>query len=221
MTYRRLPSTLLAAVVIPVGLVLVGCAGDDEASIAGPGSGPTTSMEPDGTVPSVDDGDSPDDGQPVARRMERTIFELVNAERAERGIPPLEWDERLAEEARSWSREMADRGRLQHQDTEQLLAGLEGLDAVGENIFQSTGPVPAGQAHVGWMRSDSHRPNVLDEAFDRLGIGVFCGDDGATWATQRFGSTRGGAVPDPDRDVPPEQPIVGSDDQGSSCADGP
>jgi uncharacterized protein YkwD len=155
----------------------------------------------------------------TTRQMEQAIFEMVDAERAERGLPLLEWDEQLAGTARAWTSQMADRGVLEHQDPRDLLRSVEGFNGVGENIFQSTGPIPAGTIHVGWMRSDTHRSNVLEPGWERLGVGVVC-RDGETWATQHFGST-GGQRPDPGASPPPRDPIVGTGDDGPACPDGP
>ncbi len=164
-------------------------------------------------------GDPPDPGDADPQRaIERAIFDMVNEEREERGLPPLEWDDELARRARQWSAEMAAAGRLEHQDPEELQAAVSGYTALGENIFQSTGAVPAGRIHVGWMRSEGHRVNVLEPGFDRLGVGVVCGEDGGVWATQRFGRTAGADRPDLDRDVPPEEdPIVADEQEGPAC----
>lgn len=84
----------------------------------------------------------------VPRAMERDIFDRVNDERAERRLPPVAWDDRLAELARDWSREMAGTGQLRHQDLGAALQGgeVEGYASVGENVFSGTGPVTAGRS---------------------------------------------------------------------------
>jgi uncharacterized protein YkwD len=38
----------------------------------------------------------------------------------------------------------------------------------------------------GWMDSPGHRKNILEENFDKLGVGVSVGTDGAVYATQNF-----------------------------------
>ncbi len=50
--------------------------------------------------------------------LERRIHELVNEKRAERGLQPLAWDERLAEIARYHSRDMAERNYFEHHSPE-------------------------------------------------------------------------------------------------------
>ena len=38
----------------------------------------------------------------------------------------------------------------------------------------------------GWMNSPGHRKNILTSDFDKLGVGVSIGNDGAVYATQNF-----------------------------------
>jgi uncharacterized protein YkwD len=204
--FRRL--LLLIALAVGSATAVAACGEDDVQVPTG-----TTADAPDPGTP-------PDTGNDTEAGMERAIFDLVNDERRERGLEPFAWDDDLAGLAREWSRSMADDGNLEHQDSQAMLEAAEGLTAVGENIFRATGPVPASTIHVGWMRSDGHRANVLRPAFDRLGVGVHCAEDGAVWATQRFGRTSGGDRPDPTDDVPAEEPIVAEEGEGPSCPAG-
>jgi hypothetical protein len=167
---------------------------------------------PAGEPPAASSDDAPG-------AMEREIFERVNAEREERGLDPVAWDDTLAGLARDWSREMADSGRLRHQDLGTVIqeGEVEGYASLGENIFSGTGPVTAGRVHEGWMRSEDHRGNVLEPGWDRLGIGVVCTEDGSTWATQEFGRTRGADRPPLVRETPPEEPVVRDEPTGPSC----
>lgn len=180
-------------------------------------------------VPAPDDpfAEAPPAGEPPAasdaapeRAMERAIFDMVNEEREERGLSPLHWDQQLARRARQWSADMAAAGRLEHQDAQEMQEAVEGYTALGENIFQSSAPVAAGRIHVGWMRSEGHRVNVLRPGFDRLGVGVVCDETGEVWATQRFGRTAGADRPDLDGDVPPEEPVVAEAGEGPACSVG-
>jgi uncharacterized protein YkwD len=199
---RHLTSCLAVA-----ALVAAGCQVDQEVVVQEPDLGEAPEA---GTPPEEDDAEA-------ARRIERWIFDQVNEEREERGLAPLEWDEQLAQDARSWSESMAGEVGLEHDDLEEVFDDTEGFGSLGENISQSTAPVPAGRIHVGWMRSEGHRANVLAEEFDRLGVGVLCGDDGQTWATQRFGAT-GVQSGERSEEVPPEEPVVADEQAGPSCA---
>jgi uncharacterized protein YkwD len=164
--------------------------------------------------------EAPPAGEAGEEAIARDLFERTNDERRARDLEPVEWDEQLAELAEEWSREMADIG-LEHRelDMELIRDRLDGFVGVGENIFSATGPVPAGQAHVGWMNSDGHRANLLSPDWDRVGIGVHCAPDGAVYATQNFGRTTpaGGAPADMTEDVPPSEPVARPEVDGPTC----
>jgi hypothetical protein len=198
------------AILLTVLLVLTGCV-----VVGGgpPGSVVGESPPSPGTPP--DSGDGADGEGPMAR----AIFDRVNAEREHRGLRPVAWDEQLAQVAREWSRSMADTGRLEHQDVREVLGrdDLNGFVGLGENIFTSSRPVPAGVIHVGWMRSDGHRVNVLNPGWNRLGVGVFCAPDGSVWATQEFGRTTGAERPAVSSETPPAEPIARAEEDGPTC----
>jgi uncharacterized protein YkwD len=151
--------------------------------------------------------------------MARAVFDRVNDERRARGLSPVGWSDQLAAVARDWSATMAQTGRFEHQDIGQVLRSgdVEGLGAMGENIATVSGPVPAGVLHVGWMRSDEHRVNVLNPGFDRLGVGVVCAADGSVWATQEFGRTTSADLPAVSSETPPQEPITRAAEDGPGC----
>jgi uncharacterized protein YkwD len=162
----------------------------------------------------------PVDAATAQERIARDLFDRLNAERLERGLPPVGWDESLAALAQEWSQEMAVEDELRHRDLQPVLEErqLPGIVGVGENIFRATGPVPSGFAHVGWMRSDGHRANILQPGWDRVGIGVACRDDGAVFATQNFGRSAGAALPPLQQaDEPPPEPIARPEEDGPGC----
>lgn len=205
MTARHPP---LAVVVGLIALLLTGCV------VVGTAPSETgTESAPAPQSPPAEAAGSPED------QIARAVFDRVNAERTARGLEELAWNEELATVARDWSAEMAQRRQLQHQDMAALLQRqeLSGFQGLGENIFQATGPVPAGTIHAGWMRSDDHRVNVLNPGWDRLGIGVHCAEDGSVWATQEFGRTAGSDRPALASTTPPQEPIVRPEDDGPRC----
>lgn len=176
----------------------------------------------DDAAVTTEDRPSPGDGAggPVEQDMAREIFVRVNDERQRRGMPALQWNHELTRLARAWSEHLASIGRLEHRDINDLLGseGLEEYKALGENIFRATAPVPAGEIHVGWMRSDGHRRNVLQPGFDQIGIGVVCTPEGAVYATQEFGRLFDSDHPPMEDDLPPRQPIERAAETGPSCA---
>lgn len=213
---RRFPLVTL----LVVCLLLAGCGdGDGSVSVDTTVDVPQNDESPETTGPPETAAPPAADHADVERRMERVVFDLVNQERRERGLEPLAWDEQLAERAREWSRQMAEAGALEHQDPRQMLEQADELSGVGENIFRATGAVPASTVHVGWMRSEGHRVNVLRPEFDRLGVGFVCTEEGEVFATQRFGRSGPPAAGGTDEEeVPPEEPVVAEEGQGPSCA---
>jgi uncharacterized protein YkwD len=196
-----------AAAVWLSALLVSGCVVAESGPGAG-GAGPPPQSAPAGASTA-----------PAEERIARAIFDRVNAERAERGLAELDWNDALATVARDWSAEMASTGRFEHQDVAEVLdrEELAGFRGIGENIFTATAPVPAGAIHVGWMESDDHRVNVLNPGWNRIGIGVHCAPDGSVWATQEFGRTVDADVPDVVETAPPEQPIVRAEEDGPRC----
>ena len=198
----------LAAVAALLAALLSGCVAV-EVPVSGPAPEPAA---PTSTPP-------PAEASAAEQEMERDILDRVNAERAERGLAPVEWNEELAAVARSWSAEMARTGQLRHQDIGALLArdDLSDLQGIGENVFQATRPVPAGTIHAGWMRSDDHRVNVVNPGWNRLGVGLHCAEDGSVWATQQFGRSTGADRPAIASTTPPLEPLVHPEDEGPAC----
>lgn len=125
----------------------------------------------------------------AAEGHEAEVFELVNAERLERGIPALIWDSSLVPVARAHSEEMLQMGYFSHvsPNTGTLgdrlnAAGISFLSA-GENLAYA----PSVEiAHRGLMQSDGHRANILDASFERVGMGVIEAPDGTLMLTQVF-----------------------------------
>lgn len=203
------------AAVVAAVLTLAACSDDGPAAR----NGEPTVADPAVTDPAhtrLADTAPVDAGTPE-EQIAADLFERANDERRGRGLDPLEWNENLAQLAREWSEEMSTTGEFQHRDIDlDLVQGMDGLTGLGENIFSSTAPVPAGQAHEGWMRSPGHRANLLSPDWDLLGIGVVCAEDGGVYVTQNFGRTATRA-PEATQDPPPEEPIARPELDGPSC----
>lgn len=123
--------------------------------------------------------------------VEVRLAELVNAERARAGVPPLRLDVRLVAPARDWSTQMSGRGVLEH-DPGLASDTPPGAWASTENVGRTTNADAAGALHQAFMQSSQHRANILDERLTDFGTGVTVnGRD--TWVTQRFtaGSSAG------------------------------
>jgi len=132
----------------------------------------------------------------------RQLFALANQERTQRHLPPLEWSDALAEAARQHTEHMVERHELSHD-----LSGEPGVgarigaagarvSAYAENIGYAG---DAASVHSGWMHSAPHRANLLNGAYDAIGIAAFRVGD-ALWATEDF-ATRTRAISADDADV--------------------
>jgi len=106
---------------------------------------------------------------------ERQLFDLVNREREKAGLPKFEWDDHLADAARAHSKLLAENQDLSHQfegePPLQQRAGAAGarFSAVAENVAAA----PAVDvAHVSLMKSPGHRANILNAAYNTVGISI-------------------------------------------------
>ncbi len=118
--------------------------------------------------------------------LEERIIELVNRDRAGQGLAPLAFDEGLTVGARTWTERMASDGAPDGLAHDPDLRVPDGASVAGENVaYRTTEGDVASRLQAQFMRSDGHRRNVLDNSFDRIGVGVIH-SDGVTWVTQRF-----------------------------------
>lgn len=120
-------------------------------------------------------GDWPVLAQGPVSVAEQYLFQAANAERAQRGLPLLRWDEALYRAATSHAREMAARESISHQyPGEADVAGRAGgagarFSVVEENVAEAPDAVTV---HRAWMESHGHRENLLNPRMDRVGISV-------------------------------------------------
>jgi len=103
------------------------------------------------------------------------LFRLTNEARAQQGLDPLEWDERLAQIAAAHAEQMASHNQLSHQFPgeptvrQRVISTGMRSNTSGENVgFAAT----VDGIHDGWMNSPGHRRNILDARFNAIGIGV-------------------------------------------------
>jgi uncharacterized protein YkwD len=118
---------------------------------------------------------------------EKRVVELVNEERAERGLPALRVSGSLTKAARAHSRAMATvpffshmsrNGRTPGQRMQAAGYGAAGYRSwrVGENIAWGSGVWATAEATVhNWMKSPPHRRIILTAAFRDIGIGTASG----------------------------------------------
>jgi uncharacterized protein YkwD len=171
-----------------------------------PTSAPTTAGAPAGN-------------QSTAQKLASDLFDRLNAERRARGLAALDWDGDLARLAADWSAHMASTGDFSHRDLGAAGSqpGMGKFSALGENIAWVEGyPSMGNQLHVGWMKSEGHRANMLQRGFDSVGIAVVC-SGGRAWATQNFGRLDSSSAPSMSSTTPAEEPIVATRNDGVRC----
>jgi uncharacterized protein YkwD len=124
--------------------------------------------------------------------LERSMFGLLNADRAKEGLPPLAYDEEAADVARGHSLDMREGKFFAHESprTGALKDRLEKagilFSAARENLGEAS-DVETTQA--GLMKSPGHHANIMAKDVSRVGIGIVRGgvkDPRNILATQVF-----------------------------------
>jgi uncharacterized protein YkwD len=110
----------------------------------------------------------------------RSVFDLVNRERARTGLAPLAVEPRLAASATAYARVLSDWGRLSHVGpngstlvTRAEAAGFPFTVLEGEVLaWGNFGWTPEAMVRA-WLNSPPHRQDILGPAFSRAGIGCY------------------------------------------------
>jgi len=122
------------------------------------------------------------------------IFTLVNIERMKRGLNELFWDDEVAKIALGYSKKMAKENFFGHFDSNNQSvseraksAKLKYWSKIGENLFsiEQTEKFD-GFAVKNWMKSPTHRQNILDPEWTTSGIGIAESTSGEIFITQVF-----------------------------------
>ena len=125
---------------------------------------------------------------------ETQILALINRERDRKGLSQLFWNDRLADLAREYSGTMARENFFEHIDNngDSVMERaqherIRGWSKIGENLFMCSPTYDLPSLSVrGWMRSPSHRENILDPEWRTTGIGIAYARDGRTYITEVF-----------------------------------
>ncbi len=122
---------------------------------------------------------------------ESVIHDLINRERSRSRLAMLQWDDDLARVARNFSRQMARDGFFSHSDRQGRTviqrASRVSWSKIGENLFMAAGMDDITSFAVrGWMKSSTHRRNLLDREWTDTGIGIYRTRDNQIFVTQVF-----------------------------------
>ncbi len=111
---------------------------------------------------------------------EQYTIDLINAQRANVGLPPMARDETLMGIARSRVADMVARGYTGHNDPvtgaalgRDMILGT-GYRLAGENWYGTrTGPPGTGEVAMNWFMTDAlHANSILSVNFTRVGVGI-------------------------------------------------
>ncbi len=132
----------------------------------------------------------------IVTQEELRFVELVNEERASRGLQQLTIDPLLVRVARGHSREMAEKGYFDHHSPtpgretalDRYLAAAKRRPSwalIGENLFYCS-IVDVDRGHIAFMNSPGHRANIMEPRFTSIGVGAFEDARGQFYVTQVF-----------------------------------
>ncbi|CDQ18646.1 CAP domain-containing protein [Halobacillus karajensis] len=113
------------------------------------------------------------------KEFEEEVVSLVNEERKERGLAPLETHHRLSALANVKSQDMSDKRYFSHTSPTygSPFDMMDEFDfryrTAGENI--AAGQRTPEEVVEGWMNSEGHRKNILHEDFTHIGVGYIEG----------------------------------------------
>jgi hypothetical protein len=128
---------------------------------------------------------------PPSSIAEQYLFAQANAERTQRGLQPLRWNEALYRAAGAHAQAMAARASISHQYPGEPELSARGRQAgarfsvIAENVAESPDAV---RMHDAWMHSPGHRANLLDPQVDSVGIRVVS-RGGELYAVEDFART--------------------------------
>lgn len=133
--------------------------------------------------------------------LEAMVHEGINTERLKNDLKALKYDATLADVAREHSADMAKNNYFAHEDNDGCASDCRLNEAgykwrwVGENLFlmksnfRYTVADAAAVIVQGWMGSEGHRKNILQNNFTYEGIGVVVFGD-SIYTTELFSRPR-------------------------------
>ena len=106
---------------------------------------------------------------------EKEVFDLINKQRANNGLPALKIDSEVQRVARIKAEDMVNNNYFSHNSPtygspfDMLKSFKVSYNTAGENIAGNSSNSAAVNA---WMNSSGHRANILNNSFNYTGIGV-------------------------------------------------
>lgn len=127
------------------------------------------------------------------KTMEWKMLRLLNRDRKQHGLKPVQMQLDLRKVARKHSLDMAQKDYFDHVNLKAQSPSdrlrLSGVTDVvsGENLAKIGGfSHPTHRAELGLMKSPGHRANILNSLYNTVGIGVIQDKKGVYYFTQNF-----------------------------------
>ncbi|MHA6484423.1 CAP domain-containing protein [Paenibacillus sp. strain BS8-2] len=122
--------------------------------------------------------------------MEQQLFDLVNAERAQRSIATLNWDSIAGSTARAHSADMMKNAYFDHTNLNNKTP-FDRMKSAGIRYSLASENIAAGYsnslyAHYALLNSTGHRKTILNAKLERLGTGVAFGGKYQVYFTQNY-----------------------------------
>jgi uncharacterized protein YkwD len=121
--------------------------------------------------------------RPRSDHWEARVVALTNQRRAAHGVKPLKAAACPDKYAEPWTRHLATKRVLVHQDLTPMLS-CPHTNTAGENIAYGY-ETPRALVSA-WMHSAGHRANIMNPHFHRIGVSGWRATNGTTYATQDF-----------------------------------
>lgn len=112
------------------------------------------------------------------------IVRETNQERRAAGLQDLVVVNDVTAAAQAYAEQLVATGAFEHANIQGMLTGNRTI--AGENLFAGFGNDAAGRAVAGWMNSEGHRANILNDRFTGIGIGIATRANGEMVVVQRF-----------------------------------
>ena len=141
---------------------------------------------PETPVPETPDNDSSEDN--IVLSYAEQVVKLVNEERTKAGLSPLTMDADITAAANVRASEIKQSFSHTRPDGRSFSTALQEQGVTfrgsGENI--AWGQRTPEQVMNGWMNSDGHRANILNENFKNIGVGYYQDENGRNHWVQLF-----------------------------------
>lgn len=139
-----------------------------------PGSGNTSSGTTGGSTSTGNSGTSGTQTSSM-NSDEKEVFNLINKQRTNNGLPALKNDSEVQRIARIKAQDMVDNNYFSHNSPtygspfDMMKSFKVSYKTAGENIAANSSNSSAVTA---WMNSSGHKANILNSSFNYTGIGV-------------------------------------------------